>query len=156
MLIVINYLNHIYSTGHCIYNLKSFQFMSVTMFIEQGTGYTGIPVQGSLTEREGSVQFTSLYKLVQIGCFLFGTVLFSLYKTTYLNEEVNRTDPSPSVRLPWSVNQKLVFQFYSWLFEPATLNKKKRQTGRHWTNRLVGIIVWVVVPYPKSDHYSLG
>jgi hypothetical protein len=70
------------------------------MFIEQGTGYTGIPVQGSLTEREGSVQFTSLYKLVQIACFLFGTVLFSFYKTTNLNEEVNRTDPSPSVRLP--------------------------------------------------------
>jgi hypothetical protein len=29
---------------------------------------------------------------------------FTFYKTSYLNEEVNRTEPSPSVSIPWFVN----------------------------------------------------
>ncbi len=29
------------------------------------------------------------------------TIFFFAYKTTYLNEEVNRTEPSSSVRVPW-------------------------------------------------------
>ncbi len=37
---------------------------------------------------EGSVQLASMYYLVQISCFF--------YKTSYLNEEVNCTEPSPS------------------------------------------------------------
>ncbi len=48
---------------------------------------------GILTEGEGSVQLTSLFWLQQ--------TLFTLYKTSYLNEEVNRTEPSPSVSVPW-------------------------------------------------------
>jgi hypothetical protein len=35
--------------------------------------------------------------------FLTETI-FPFYKTTYLNEEVNRTEPSPSVRLPWHIH----------------------------------------------------
>jgi hypothetical protein len=38
---------------------------------------------------------------------------FLFYKTTYLNEEVNHTDPSPSVRLPWFYlfEQLVVYHF---------------------------------------------
>jgi hypothetical protein len=58
--------------------------------------------QGSLTEVEGSVQFTSLYLLAYISCFLYGKYyLLFFYKTSYLNEEANCTDPSLSVRIPW-------------------------------------------------------
>ncbi len=46
--------------------------------------------QGILTEREGSVQLTSLCLLVQISSFFF-----FFYKTTFLNEEVNRTRGLP-------------------------------------------------------------
>jgi hypothetical protein len=45
--------------------------------------------QGILTEGEGSVQLTSLYKLVEIANIIFLN-----------NEEVNSTEPSPSVSLP--------------------------------------------------------
>jgi len=44
-----------------------------------------------ITEGEGSVQLASLYYLVQISCF----------KRCYLNEEVNCTEPSTSVTIPW-------------------------------------------------------
>jgi hypothetical protein len=33
--------------------------------------------------------------------FIVKLYFFLFYKTTYLNEEVNRTEPSPSVRVPW-------------------------------------------------------
>jgi hypothetical protein len=54
-----------------------------------------LPSQGTLIERECSVQLTPLYLLVQISCFC--------YKKPYLlfNEEVSGTEPSPSVRVPW-------------------------------------------------------
>jgi hypothetical protein len=51
-----------------------------------------IMMQGILIEAEGSAQLTSLYKLVSISCFLSKILL-----TFYLNEEVNGTEPSPSV-----------------------------------------------------------
>ncbi len=35
---------------------------------------------------------------------MWKNVIFIFYKTSYLNEEVNRTEPSPSVRFPWSAN----------------------------------------------------
>jgi hypothetical protein len=41
--------------------------------------------------------------LTSLGQLIFKLKLcfFLFYKTTYLNEEDNRTDPSPSVSLPW-------------------------------------------------------
>ncbi len=59
-----------------------------------------ILAQGSLTEGEGSVQLTSLYLLVQIA-FMLQLLFNFFYKTSYLNEEVNSTEPSPSVSFPW-------------------------------------------------------
>ncbi len=51
--------------------------------------------EGILTEGEGSVQLTSLYKFWNI-CFAYWNYIFLFYKTTFLKDEVNRTDPSPS------------------------------------------------------------
>ncbi len=51
--------------------------------------------QGSLTEREGSVQLTSLFKKVQISSFYFEYITYLFHRTGYLNEEVNSTEPSP-------------------------------------------------------------
>jgi len=53
-------------------------------------------VQGSLTEEEGSVQLTSSHSLVKKYFFYF-------YVTSYIKEEVNCTEPSPSVSIPWLV-----------------------------------------------------
>ncbi len=60
----------------------------------------GLLRPGILTEGEGSVQLTSLYKPVQISRFNAENIHFLLYTTNYLNEEVKRTGPSPSVRVP--------------------------------------------------------
>jgi hypothetical protein len=46
--------------------------------------------QGTLTGGEGSVQ----YEPVKISCYFF------FYKTSFLNGEVNYTEPSPSIRVP--------------------------------------------------------
>jgi len=56
--------------------------------------------QGILPEGERSVQFTSLYQLVQISAFYTKATLFFFMKTTYLNVEVNCTESSPLVRVP--------------------------------------------------------
>jgi hypothetical protein len=52
--------------------------------------------QGTLTEGEDSVQFTSLFRSAAFDT----TNTNFFYETSYLNEEVNRTDPFPSVRVP--------------------------------------------------------
>jgi hypothetical protein len=57
--------------------------------------------QGTLTEGEGSVQLTSLVLTSLDQLFLIMQTLFTFYKMScYLNEEVNRTEPSPSVSAP--------------------------------------------------------
>jgi hypothetical protein len=58
---------------------------------------------------EGSVQLTSLYlstadllvltSLVKLN-FYTENIIYHFYNTSYLNEEVNCTDPSPSVSTP--------------------------------------------------------
>jgi hypothetical protein len=55
-------------------------------------------MQGILTGGKGSVQMTSLYYTVNISFFNTENI-FSFYKTSYRNEEVNRTEPFPSVRV---------------------------------------------------------
>jgi hypothetical protein len=57
--------------------------------------------QGTLTEREGSVQLTSSYQLVCISCLWYCKHYLLFYKTSNLNEEVNCTKPSLSVSVPW-------------------------------------------------------
>jgi hypothetical protein len=57
-------------------------------------------LQGFLPEGEGSVRLSSLSLLVQIICFLYSNRIFLFYKASYLNKEVNCTEPSPSVRFP--------------------------------------------------------
>jgi hypothetical protein len=60
-------------------------------------------VQGSLTDGEG-ISAVDLLVSTGLDQLLYNLKLFfPFYKTTYLNEEVNRTDPSPSIRLPWNV-----------------------------------------------------
>ncbi len=55
---------------------------------------------GSLAEGKGSAQLTSLNYLVQTNCSLLKILFTSLKKTSYLYEEVNRTEHYPSVRVP--------------------------------------------------------
>ncbi len=59
--------------------------------------------QGNLTEVEGSVQLTSLYKLVQISSFSI-EIIQLCYKTSFLNQEVNCTELPRSVNVPWLVS----------------------------------------------------
>jgi hypothetical protein len=56
--------------------------------------------QGTLTEGEDSVHLTSLFFYFRSAAFIFENI-FTSKKTGYLNEEVNRTDPFPLVRVPW-------------------------------------------------------
>ena len=53
--------------------------------------------QESFTEGEGSVQLISLYQLFQIKYFSIEIFIYRFYKISYLNEEVDCTEPSSSV-----------------------------------------------------------
>jgi hypothetical protein len=53
----------------------------------------------SLNEGEGSVCLTSLYYLFYMTFFSNENIVYMLYKTSYLNEEVSSTEPSP-LRIP--------------------------------------------------------
>ncbi len=57
-------------------------------------------IQATLKEVEGTVQWTSCYQLVYISYFWYCKQYLLLYKASYLNEEVNHTEPSPSVSVP--------------------------------------------------------
>jgi len=52
-------------------------------------------------EGEGSVHLTSLYWLVLFSSCLYWNIIYLCYKTNYLNGEVNCTEPSLSVSVPW-------------------------------------------------------
>jgi hypothetical protein len=90
--------------------------------------------QGSLTEGEGSVLLTSLYYQL-----LFKLNMF-FNKTSCLNEEVNCTEPSPSVSFPSFRHQtKIVksdalhFMFLLILFSIyVTLFTFSIEPGLHW------------------------
>jgi hypothetical protein len=56
-------------------------------------------VQGSLTEGDT----VDLLVLTSLDQFVFKNIIFLFYKTSYLNEEANGTEPSPSVSIPWFV-----------------------------------------------------
>ncbi len=60
--------------------------------------------------------------------------LFTFYKTSYLNEEVNRTEPSPSVSVP-SSSFRFEKSFYVEVFEFQI---------EHWAKYL-DILGWVTV-----------
>ncbi len=57
--------------------------------VQPGNPYSG----------KGLVQLTSLHKVVLISYY----VIHLSYKTSYLEEEVNCTEPSPSLRVPWCI-----------------------------------------------------
>ena len=58
--------------------------------------------QGTLTEGEG-LSTVALLALTSLDEFIFILKIYVafFYKTSYLNEEVNCTEPSPSVSIPW-------------------------------------------------------
>ncbi len=66
--------------------------------------WLGCLIQGTLTEGEGSVQLTSLYYLVLINCFWYWEHHLLFYKTSYINEEVNCTEPSLSAIVSCLIN----------------------------------------------------
>jgi len=62
-------------------------------------------IQGSLTEGEGSTKETLLNgkaytNLFRLAPFYTENIIYIFSKTSYLNEEVNGTEPSPSVSIP--------------------------------------------------------
>ncbi len=64
--------------------------------------------QGSLTEVEGLVQLTSLYKLISVIYYINQNIIYIFHKTSYLNEEVKCTQPSPSVSIPCKRYKKVL------------------------------------------------
>jgi hypothetical protein len=71
------------------------------MTLSGQAGHLLLYVQGTLTEGEGSVQLTSKYRLT---AFDITNINYLFSKFTYLHlpyEEVNRTEPSRSVSVPW-------------------------------------------------------
>jgi hypothetical protein len=91
--------------------------------------------QGSLTEggRSNTIDLLVLVSLDQLLFILKG--FFPLNKTSYLNQEVNRTKPSPSVRVPWpklSIDRQLKF---------LTLIKKKLTTQTPCNTTVIVIVI---------------
>ncbi len=61
-----------------------------------------MPNQESLTEGEGSVRLTSpCTSQLRTVPFYIENITNFLNETAYLNEEVNCTEPSPSVNITW-------------------------------------------------------
>jgi hypothetical protein len=58
--------------------------------------------QGILTEWEESLQLLELTSSDQLFKIL-KNILFYFYKTSHLDETANRTEPFPSMRVPWSI-----------------------------------------------------
>jgi hypothetical protein len=63
--------------------------------------------QGSLTEEEGSVHLTSLYKLVYISCFSSWSWLFVLFKKTLMRRSIVLSLPFQQEFPDWHV-QRLI------------------------------------------------
>ncbi len=89
----------IYAQPRLILNL--YQKTWLRLFLQNLDQLYSIPPfmldQGSLIEGERSVRLTSLYKLVYISSFNIENSFYLFYKTSDLNEEVNCTEPSPSL-----------------------------------------------------------
>jgi hypothetical protein len=62
-------------------------------------------VQGILTEG-GRLSTVDLLALTSLDQLLLTQQILFFYKTSYLNEEVNCTEPSPSVSVPWFVDEE--------------------------------------------------
>jgi hypothetical protein len=60
-----------------------------------------MPMQGTITEREGSVQL--IYFYFRSAPFDIENNYLLPHKTSYPIEEVNRREPSPSVTVPWFI-----------------------------------------------------
>jgi hypothetical protein len=63
---------------------------------------------GTLTEGKGSVRLTSLCLLVWISSFYIENIIDRFYKTSYPNEEVNRTEPSLQLVVPAQVHKYIM------------------------------------------------
>jgi len=87
--------------------------------------------QGSLTERNGSVLLTSLNYPIQIS-FLCRSINQLFYKTSYLNEEVNCTEPFPSVSIPWWYILARAFSCLSTKEPPSTYIIWKNRQCKSW------------------------
>jgi hypothetical protein len=80
--------------------------------------------QGILTEGEGLVQPTFLLRSAS---FNVENILLLFYETSYLNEEVNHTESSPSVRVPylWTTISLRPFSVQgNNFFLPNSMNRK--------------------------------
>ncbi len=58
--------------------------------------------QGGLTEGENKYDRPPCTCQCRLGALRTEKIVCLLYKTSNLNEEANRTEPSPSVSIPWS------------------------------------------------------
>ncbi len=76
-------------------------FSATTLYVDHKLTLTARPNQGSLTEGEGSVRSPCTNKFSS-AAFTIEHIIYLCYKTTYLNEEVNCTEPPPSFSVPWT------------------------------------------------------
>jgi hypothetical protein len=83
------------------------------------------------------VNLLTLTSLVQL-LFYIENMIYPLYKTIYLNEEINCTEPSLSASIPWTDDQKddekhrnFFFNFDSFfgIFPPFSPAAGRRQAG---------------------------
>jgi hypothetical protein len=96
---------HIYTHTHTHIYIYTHRYIYIYTHTQTHTHtHIYIYIQRTLTEEEGSVQLTSL-TLTSLDHLLLRmqTLITFFYKTGYLNEEVNRTEPSPSVSVPWYI-----------------------------------------------------
>jgi hypothetical protein len=85
-------LKHAYST-----RLKSSKLAKMSAFVTVDK-----LLQGSLTEGEGRFSAIDLLARTRLDQLIFILeILFTFFKASYLNKEVNSTEPSPSVSVPW-------------------------------------------------------
>ncbi len=79
------------------FGVDGIKFFILPLMLKNTTAYSGYPYWGG---RLSTVDFFVQTSLNQT-LFILGNISYFSYKTSYLNEEVKCTEPSPFVSFPW-------------------------------------------------------
>ncbi len=102
---LVNYGREKFCNVALLFSVFGFGFVRLQPYLktsdqDKSDWHSQIHQQGILNEgEEVSSQLTSLYLPARISCLF--TEDFYFYKTIFLDQEFNRTEPSRSVRFPW-------------------------------------------------------
>ncbi len=130
----------VYQEGRKVFNPPHF-FLSPTLPTSLSFSFLESQSRESLLNGKALVQFDLLE--VQINYFSNWNYIFLFYKTTYLNEEVNCTGPSLTVRVPWPIHFLFICQVGMSEKMSRRVKKEKKKTQ-----------VWLKISVLTKVHFN--